>query len=246
MLLDIVLIFNDATAELAAASVRVSSLCTSVQWVTLSPGHSRWQGHPRSIWYLTGGMHFDLSQPSCRLRPFQALSAKYEHVEELEKILDKLLHFWKRFKLQEKIRAYVCNDEIFASIFSVLLNVMGLATCIVTGGCRFPFFPALLNRTVAQGHRASGRRSWRTKISTVLSYKLTFSSRLSCRSTLSSFLWITKNVLGVLAVARGSRTNPSNKASSGRPSVTLPYGTSFDTRKCVSSALFSIPCSGLT
>ena len=69
-LLDVVLIFNDATAELAAASVRVSSLCTLVQWVTLLPGHSRWQEHPRCIWYHAGGMHLDLSQPSRRPKPF--------------------------------------------------------------------------------------------------------------------------------------------------------------------------------
>ena len=71
------------------------------------------------------------------------MSTKYEHAEELEKILDKLLHFWKRFELQEKIHAYVFNDEIFASIFVAL----GLSTCVVPSRCTFLFFPALPNLT---------------------------------------------------------------------------------------------------
>ena len=36
---------------------------------------------------------------------------------------------------------YVLDEELFASIFAALLNVMGLATTIVSGGCTSLLFP---------------------------------------------------------------------------------------------------------
>ena len=69
-LLDVVLVFNDAAAELAAHLVLVLSLYILVQWVKISPGHSRWKGYPPCAWYFAAGMRVDLLMTSPRLTSF--------------------------------------------------------------------------------------------------------------------------------------------------------------------------------